>query len=71
MKIFKLVILAVSAKHNNYCVAGVDIDSGKWIRPISERTELEEAVPLEDLKYPDGSQAVGRCRNKIFRPVGR
>ncbi|MBR6712498.1 MAG: hypothetical protein IKI76_05815 [Selenomonadaceae bacterium] len=55
MKIFKLVILAVSAKHNNYCVAGVDIDSGKWIRPISERTELEEAVPLEDLKYPDGS----------------
>ena len=55
MKIFKLVILAVSAKHNNYCVAGVDIDSGKWIRPISERAELEEAVPLEDLKYPDGS----------------
>ena len=56
MKIFNLVILAVSAKHNNYCVAGVDIDSGKWIRPISERAELEEAVPLEDLKYPDGSQ---------------
>ncbi|MBD3879080.1 MAG: hypothetical protein SR1Q5_05280 [Quinella sp. 1Q5] len=55
MKIFKLVILAVSAKHNNFCVAGVDIDSGKWIRPISERAEFEEAVPLEDLKYPDGS----------------
>lgn len=56
MKIRKLVILAESAKYNNYCVAGVDVDSGEWIRPISENPELEEAVPLEDLKYPDGSR---------------
>ena len=55
MEIRKLVILAESAKFNNYCVAGVDIDTGEWIRPISEKAELEEAVPLEDLKYPDGS----------------
>ena len=56
MKIRKLIILATSAKYNNFCVAGVDIDTGKWIRPISEREDLEEAVPLEDLKYPDGSK---------------
>lgn len=56
MVIRKLVILAESAKFNNFCVAGVDIDTGEWIRPISEKIELEEAVPLEDLKYPDGSQ---------------
>lgn len=56
MKIYKLVILAESAKYNNFCVAGVEVDSGKWIRPISERVELEEAIPLEDLKYPDGSR---------------
>jgi len=57
MEIRKLVILAESAKFNNFCVAGVDIDTGKWIRPISEAAELEEAVPLDDLKYPDGSRA--------------
>ena len=56
MIIRKLIILAESAKFNNYCVAGVDVESGKWIRPISEKPELEEAVPLEDLKYPDGSR---------------
>ena len=56
MEIRKLIILAASAKYNNFCVAGVDIDTGAWIRPISEKPELEEAVPLEDLKYPDGSR---------------
>ena len=56
MEIRKLIILAASAKYNNFCVAGVDIDTGAWIRPISEKLELEEAVPLEDLKYPDGSR---------------
>ena len=55
MFIRKLIILAKSAKYNNFCIAGIDIDTGKWIRPISEKPELEEAVPLEDLKYPDGS----------------
>ena len=57
MEIRKLVILAESAKYNNFCVAGVDIDTGEWIRPISEAAEIEEAVPLDDLKYPDGSRA--------------
>ena len=56
MIIRKLIILAESAKYNNFCVAGVDVDTGKWIRPISEKPELEEAVPLDDLKYPDGSR---------------
>ena len=56
MFIKKLIILAESAKFNNYCVAGVDVDSGKWIRPISEMPELEDAVPIDDLEYPDGSR---------------
>ena len=56
MIIRKLIILAESAKYNNFCVAGVDVDTGKWIRPISEKPELEEAVPLEDLEYPDGTR---------------
>ena len=56
MIIRKLVILAESAKYNNFCVAGVDMETGKWIRPISQKAEPEEAVPLDDLKYPDGSR---------------
>ncbi|MBR4904399.1 MAG: hypothetical protein IKZ53_06985 [Selenomonadaceae bacterium] len=52
----KLIILAASAKFNNYCVAGVDVETGEWIRPISEKPELEEAVPIDDLKYPDNSR---------------
>ena len=55
MIIRKLIILEASAKFNNYCVAGVDVEAGKWIRPISEMPELEDAVPLDDLEYPDGS----------------
>ncbi len=56
MFIRKLIILAESAKFNNFCVAGVDFETGKWIRPISEKPELEDAVPSDDLKYPDGSK---------------
>ena len=56
MFIRKLIILAESAKYANYCVAGVDYDSGAWLRPISEKPELEDAVPLDDLEYPDGSR---------------
>ena len=56
MFIKKLIILAESAKFNNFCVAGVDVDTGKWIRPISEKPELEDAVPIDDLKYPNGSR---------------
>ena len=56
MFVKNLVILAASAKFNNFCVAGVDVDSGSWIRPISEKPELEDAVPIDDLKYPDGSR---------------
>ena len=56
MFIRKLIILAASAKFNNYCVAGVDVETGKWIRPISDNPDLEEAVPLDDMKYPDGER---------------
>ena len=40
MFIRKLIILAASSKRNNYCVAGVDAETGEWIRPISENPDL-------------------------------
>lgn len=56
MFIRKLIILAASAKYNNYCVAGVDAETGEWIRPISDNPDVEDAVPLDDMKYPDGKR---------------
>lgn len=32
----KIVLLAKSKKHQNYCVAGKDVDTGEWVRLISE-----------------------------------
>jgi len=30
-----MVILATSFKHHSYCIAGKDVHSGEWIRPVS------------------------------------
>jgi len=35
MRKSRFLCLAVSRKMNGYCIAGIDIDSGDWIRPVS------------------------------------
>jgi hypothetical protein len=42
----KLLVLANSKKFNGRCVAGIDLDSGKWIRPVSN-TEHGEFTGAE------------------------
>jgi len=32
----KLLVLANSYKLGNRCVAGIDLDTGKWVRPVSQ-----------------------------------
>jgi len=49
-----IVILAISEKNNNYCVAGVDINTGKWARPYSDFKDIDGAVPEEHLIYANG-----------------
>lgn len=49
MSVRKIIILAKSAKNNNYCIAGIDIDTNKWVRPVSIDPKIEEAVPQEDI----------------------
>ncbi|WP_458123218.1 dual OB domain-containing protein [Paenibacillus sp. Z3-2] len=51
----KFILLTKSRKHGNYCIAGVDIDSRKWIRLVS--SHYHHAVPEDELTYEDGSQA--------------
>lgn len=39
----EVIILANSRKLSNRCIAGIDISTGKWIRPISDRPD--KAIP--------------------------
>lgn len=52
----EIIVLAKSSKHSEYCIAGVDTTTGKWIRPISTNFENEGSVPVCDVTYNDGSQ---------------
>lgn len=44
-----LVILANSVKHRLHCVAGKDINTKKWIRPVS--SAIGEALTTEESSY--------------------
>ena len=35
----RLLVLANSYKKHNRCIAGIDLGTGKWIRPLSRKTE--------------------------------
>ena len=52
-----IVILAISEKNGNYCVAGVDVNTGKWARPYSDFKDIEGAVPESHLIYQNGRRA--------------
>jgi len=41
-----LICLANSYKNSNRCIAGIDLESGEWIRPFSPRDD--GAIPLND-----------------------
>ena len=51
----RVILLAKSKKLSNYCIAGIDIDEGKWIRIVSEDRTIQHAVTEEDMKYEDGT----------------
>lgn len=50
-----IVILAASEKNGDYCVAGIDVDSGEWLRPYTHNVETKGAVPLRHITYADGT----------------
>ena len=70
-----IVILAASEKNGDYCVAGIDVDNGAWLRPYSHNVEKHGAVPLEHITYADGSHVklfdvvrinfADNCRNSM------
>ena len=49
-----IVCLAKSIKHGGYCIAGKEVESGKWIRPVSDRED--EEIRLEDCTCENNKQ---------------
>lgn len=49
-----IIILTKSKKHSGYCVAGIDYETGEWIRLLSSDNETEGAVPKDDLVFSNG-----------------
>jgi hypothetical protein len=44
----RIVVLANSWKHQDWCIAGIDIDTGKWVRPV---TGLDDGrIPKKAMK---------------------
>lgn len=46
----EIIILAKSKKYGGYCVAGIDANTGKWIRLNSNNKESHGAVPKTFMK---------------------
>lgn len=47
-----------SSKFSGKCVAGIDVESGKWVRLVSDDEETHGAIANNDLYYQDG----GKCQ---------
>ncbi|MFE6520509.1 hypothetical protein [Streptomyces sp. NPDC057794] len=45
----RIVCLANSRKAGDRCIAGIDVDSAEWVRPISRR--MSEAVSVTERQY--------------------
>jgi hypothetical protein len=53
-----VAILTKSSKNKGYCVAGIDTQSGRWIRLVSSDTETHGSLQNKHMQYEDG----GFCR---------
>ncbi len=57
MKNIRIVIMTESSKFSGKCVAGIDVENGKWVRLVSDNEETHGAIANRDLYYQDG----GKC----------
>lgn len=51
----EVVILTKSSKNGGYCVAGVNLKNGNWIRLVSDDACTHRALSCDAIKYPNGS----------------
>lgn len=51
----EVAILTKSSKHGGFCVAGVDLDTGEWVRLVSDDVQSHGALSRRDITYEDRS----------------
>ena len=52
----EIIILTKSLKRNGYCVAGIDISTGRWIRIVSNDVKSEHAILKQHMVYSNGKE---------------
>lgn len=52
----EIIILTKSEKYRNYCVAGIDAETGEWVRLVSDDEEIKYALTNKDIEYEDGAE---------------
>ena len=50
-----VIVLTKSSKYGAHCVAGLDYQTGEWIRLVSDDEEKHGALSDADIQYEDGS----------------
>jgi hypothetical protein len=53
-KNIEVVILTKSIKNGGYCVAGIDINTSKWVRLVSSDRDSHGALFEQDIQYRNG-----------------
>lgn len=48
----RMICLANSRKIGGRCVAGIDVNTGEWVRPVRDNGG---ALTLDDISYEDGT----------------
>lgn len=51
----EMVVLTKSAKNGGHCVAGIDVDTGNWVRLVSNDLNTHGALSNQDMQYQDRS----------------
>lgn len=49
----EVAILTRSSKFKRYCVAGIDINTGEWVRFVSDNEQAHGALSAYDISYAD------------------
>lgn len=47
----EVAILTKSSKYKGYCVAGIDINTGEWVRFVSDNEQTHGALSVYDISY--------------------
>ena len=46
----EMVVLTKSAKNGGHCVAGIDVDTGNWVRLVSNDLNTHGALSDQDMQ---------------------